>query len=258
MVFEGLLNPVLNPLLEAMGYFPTLLLLVFCITMIITLIYKYTTNQSLMKDLKKELKEFQKEIKQLKSNPEQAMKVQKKMMQTNSKYMMHSFRPMLFTFLPIIILFGWMSAHLAYYPIMPDQEFSVTMNFDSNVEGFVKLTIPDGLESLNGLERFIQANNVVWTLKGKPGEYLLTYEYNKKTYSNEIIVSNNKEYAQPVVKIKKDGIDSIVVSNKKVQPLKNMILIGQIPWIGNFGWLGTYILFSLFFSISIRKILKVY
>ena len=126
-------------MLESSGYFLTLLILVFIITMVITLIYKYTTNQSLMKDLKGELKELQKEVKQLKSKPAEAMKVQKKMMQTNSKYMMHSFKPMLFTFLPIIIFFGWMSSHLGYYPIMPDQEFSITINFNEETSGFVKM-----------------------------------------------------------------------------------------------------------------------
>ncbi|TKJ17441.1 hypothetical protein CEE44_02800 [Candidatus Woesearchaeota archaeon B3_Woes] len=253
MAFESLLNPVLNPLLEFLGYFWTLMILVFVITMIITLIYKYTTNQSLMKDLKAELKAFQKQIKELKDQPEKAMGVQKKMMQTNSKYMMHSFKPMLFTFLPIIIFFGWMSAHLGYYPLLPGEEFSVTMDFNEGVNGEVELVLPD-LEVMNGLTQTIQAGQVKWVLEGEVGEYQLNYKFNDDIYSNVVLISDEKNYKLPVTKIKKDGVKSITVSNKKVQPLTVL----PIPWINNFGWLGTYILFSIMFSILIRKLLKVY
>ena len=105
MVFENLLNPVFNPLLNL----PTLwavVILSFLISVIITLVYKYTTNQDLMKQLKDEMKEFQKEIKELRKEPEKAMQVQKRAMQTNMKYMMHSMRSTLFSFIPIIIIFS--------------------------------------------------------------------------------------------------------------------------------------------------------
>ena len=64
MVFENILNPVFAPFLAL----PTLwavLLLSFLISLIITLIYKYSTDQNLMKSLKDEMKELQKEIKEL-------------------------------------------------------------------------------------------------------------------------------------------------------------------------------------------------
>ena len=253
MAFETLLNPVLNPLLSSLGYFWTLMILVFVITMIITLIYKYTTNQSLMKDLKEELKSFQKQIKELRSQPEKAMEVQKKMMQTNSKYMMHSFKPMLFTFLPIIIFFGWMSAHLGYYPLLPGEEFSVTMDFNDGVNGEVRLILPD-LEVVNGLTQTIQASQAKWVLKGENGEYQLDYNFNDNMYSNVVMSGKDRGYKLPITKIKRDGVKSITVSNKKVQPLLGL----PIPWINKFGWLGTYILFSIAFSILIRKLLKVY
>ena len=258
MAFETLLNPILNPLLESTGYFWTLLILVFIITVIITLIYKYTTNQSLMKDLKAELKSFQKQIKDLKSKPDEAMKVQKKMMETNSKYMMHSFKPMLFTFLPIIIFFGWMSAHLAYFPISPGQEFSVTINFNDGVNGNVELILSEGLLSLNGLNQTIKANQATWFLSGQEGNYLLEYKFDEKIYDQEIIISTQKEYKEPISKIKRDGILDITVNLEKVKPLEKIPLLQKIPWIGGFGWLGTYILLSLIFSSLLRKIMKIY
>src|SRR3989344_7479675 len=131
-MFENLLNPVFNPLLNlnpAIG----ILIISFILALLITVIYKYTTNQSLMKDLKNELKELQKEIKELRNEPQKAMAVQKKAMETNMKYMMHSFKSMIFTFIPVIIIFGWLNGHLAYMPLQPNEEFTVTAIFDKNI-----------------------------------------------------------------------------------------------------------------------------
>jgi len=250
MVFETLLNPILNPLLVSLGYFWTLTILVVVITFIITIIYKYTTNQSLMKDLKNELKSFQKQVKDLKNEPEKAMQVQKRMMETNSKYMMHSFKPMIFTFLPIIIFFGWMHAHLAYYPILPGEEFSVTMTLNDGVVGDVFLSLPEGLTSVNGLNQTIQAKQATWILKGEIGEYLLTYDFNGITYTNEILITNEKTYNTPLEKIKKNGVKTINTNLKKVL----LLPLG----FTTFGWLGTYIIFSIICSLLLRKIMKVY
>jgi len=250
MAFERLLDPVLNPLLN-LGYFWALFILSFMIALIIVLIYKYTTNQSLMKDLKGQLKEFQREIKELKSEPQKAMQVQKKMMETNMKYMTHSFKPMLFTFLPIIIIFGWMNVHLAYAPIDPGAEFSVTMTFQEGIQGNVFLDLPEGVTSVNGLNQSIKAGKADWSLKAdSSGEYLLTYEFNNRQYSNEILVTNEKVYKQPVTSIKKEGIKKITVNLEKIKPLN----LGFYK----FGWLWAYIIFSIIFSTLLRKLFKVY
>ncbi|MBI4141918.1 DUF106 domain-containing protein [Candidatus Woesearchaeota archaeon] len=83
----------------------------FFIALLTTLVYKWTTNQSVMKELKQEIKTLQEQAKQLKQQPEKAMEIHKKVMETNMQYMRHSMKPTLITFLPIIIIFGWMQTH---------------------------------------------------------------------------------------------------------------------------------------------------
>jgi uncharacterized membrane protein (DUF106 family) len=43
-----------------------------------------------------------------------------------------------------------------------------------------------------------------------------------------------------------------------VRPLEKIPIIKNIPWIGGFGWLGTYIILSLIFSSLLRKMMKIY
>jgi uncharacterized membrane protein (DUF106 family) len=122
MAFENFLDPVFSPLLY-LHPFISVTILSFLISLIIIVIYKYTTNQTLMKSLKDELKALQAEMKLLKDQPQKMMEVNKRAMETNMKYMMHSFRSTLFTFIPIIFIFSWMSANYAYEPIAPGENF---------------------------------------------------------------------------------------------------------------------------------------
>ena len=71
-----IMNPIFSPLLALS---PTLAILIITVVIafLMTVIYKYTTNQSLMKDLKNEIKEFQKEMKELRNEPQKMMSVQK-------------------------------------------------------------------------------------------------------------------------------------------------------------------------------------
>ena len=244
-MFETLLNPILNPLLVLHPLW-SLLILSFFISLIITLIYKAMTDQDLMKRLKAEMKEFQKETKELKEHPEKMMAVQKKAMQTNMKYMGLSMKPTLVTFIPIIIIFGWMHAHLAYEPILPEQDFTVTANF-KNAAGNVRLDVPEGLTIISNNLQDIINNQANWLLKGDIGEYVLVYEFEGAKYNQELLIANELAYKPPIKTIKNDRLKSLNINNQK---LRVMNLFG---W--QVGWLGTYIIFSLIFSMSMRKMM---
>lgn len=254
MGFFSFLDPVMNaifgPLLN-LSYFWAIVILSFILALLISLIYKYTTNQSLMRDLKSETKELQKEMKQLKHDPKAMMQVQKKAMETNMKYMMHSMRPMLFTFIPIIIIFGWMSAHFAYLPITPGQEFTTSI-FVEDEDANVTLNVPEGLELISEKTQKITAGEAKWKLKGGAGTYLLEYDYKGQKETKEIIITEDKEYVEPVKSIKEGNVKKITVSNEPVKII-NLYFRG---W--QLGWVGTYIIFSIIFSLIIRKSLKIY
>lgn len=253
MVFESLLDPIFSPILNLSPWLGIAIISLF-ISLIITIIYKYVTDQNLMKQLKSEMKEFQKEIKELKDNPEQAMKVQKKAMETNMKYMMHSLKPTLFTILPIIIIFGWLNAHMAYYPLLPGQEFTATVSFEEDAEGNIKLRT-EGLEILGASSKEIEDSKVIFTLQGEgEGEYLLEFEKEKETYTKEVLLSGERgEYADVEKIINENEIESIKLSNEPIKPFGGFSLFGWKP-----GWLGAYIIFSILFSSILRKVLKIY
>jgi uncharacterized membrane protein (DUF106 family) len=246
------LDAVFGPLLN-LSYFWAILILSLILSLLISLIYKYTTNQSLMKDLKMEIKSLQKEMKELKHDPKKMMAVQKKAMETNMKYMMHSMRPMIFTFIPIIIIFGWMTAHFAYEPVMPGEEFSTTVIFEKGVGGNITLAAPEGVEIISNPTKTIENGEVKWKLKGEAGEYLLEYQYKGKSYTKDVLITEEKAYAEPLEKqSNSDDIKAITINNDQVKIIPLYIKGWKL------GWIGTYIVFSIIFSMLIRKWLKIY
>ena len=86
-------------------------------------------------------------------------------------------------------------------------------------------------------------------MKGDPGSYFLEFDVNGNSYEKKVLI-DEKMY-EPIEKRVKDGtIDTITLSNKK------NIALNLFGW--KLGWLGTYILFSIAFSIALRKMFKVY
>src|SRR3989338_1531895 len=119
---DPVLNPVFQPLLNRSPLF-VILFFVFIISFVIVFVYKYATNQEEMGRLKGQQKEFQKKLKELRDKPEEMMKVQKEAMKVNMDYMKHSFKATLITLLPILLIFGWMTAHLAFEQIYPGERY---------------------------------------------------------------------------------------------------------------------------------------
>jgi uncharacterized membrane protein (DUF106 family) len=243
----------------------SIMLLGALISIAMVLIYKWMTDQKLMKRLKTQIKDDQKKMRELKDNPKKLMDIQKKAMEANMQYMMQSFKPTLITFIPIIIIFAWLNTHMGYVPLVQDQQFTVTAAFEDGTTGTIEMiNVPDQITLLNGEIQTIQNGKAEWSLTGKSGDYSLSYQYQNKTGEHKLVITNGeKRYAKPVILKKELGLDktqlkSITISNVKIKPFMAVPIINQIPWIKDWGWLGTYILFSLGFSILFRKLFSVY
>lgn len=250
MALSSFLDPIFDPLLS-LNPLLAVAILTFIISLIIVVIYKYTTNQKLMKELKDELKKHQDDMKKHKDNPDKMMEIQKSAMESNMKYMTHSFRATLFTFLPIIILFGWMGAHYAWQPIMPNQQFNILLGFDNTAVGNVTIDVPAGM-SLIGPATVPTNTTVTYTLTGAANDYSqnnsIRFEYNNKIFYKDVLITDKLVTASKDTLIKDSDLKVITLNYKK------LIILPYLNW----GWLGTYIILSLIFSMVLRKVLNVY
>ena len=224
------------------------------VSLVTSLAYKFTTDQKLMKQIKDDIKKLQGEMRSEK-DPVKAAQLQKDVMKHSMRQFSASTKSTLITLIPLFLLFGWMGAHLAYEPIKPGEEFTATVNFktEATLLQNATLEVSDGLTVLG---KEVQKSTTTWRLKGeKEGDYKLIYGFGDETYGQAVVITNKFEYAEPALTssngIKKESaIEKITVGLKPIRPLGDISILGWEP-----GWLGTYIIISLAFSMLLRKLL---
>ena len=163
---------------------------------------------------------------------------------------MHSMRLTLRTFIPIILIFGWLSSHLAYLPISPNEPFTTSIDFVDDVKGTVEIIPPESVVVVSGRVIDLENSKATWTLRAPAGEHNIGYRYQDRMYTKQVLVTNEQRYIEPTLNINDEYIRTISIDNK---PLKPLNLFG---W--EIGWLGTYIIFSIIGSMTLRKALKVH
>lgn len=267
-ILDPVLDAVLGPLLSIKPILG-IMIISFLITLLITFIYKFTTDQVLLKQIREKQKNLQDEMKKNRGNPSKVMKLQKQAMESSMEMMRQSFKSMLFTFIPIIILFGWVGTHFAYEPLDVGQEFNVTLMLKKGAAGDITINVPQGITLVSPSTQTINGKTMDYTLKADAGgAYLVTFLHNDQLVEKQIVVDGENGYIKNI-KTKKTFIDSIygsregylsdgditqiIVGYDKVRPFGSISLFGWRP-----GWLGSYIIFSILFSIVIRKVFKVH
>lgn len=97
-----------------------MLILIFLITVFMTVTQKYGTDQATLKRLKEEQKELQKEMKEFKDHPKKMAELTKKQFEFFPLMMKHSMRPIIYTGIPLILFFRWF---MDVFTAMPDFKF---------------------------------------------------------------------------------------------------------------------------------------
>lgn len=228
----------------------SVLIISFAVSLLINIVYKFMTDQKRLKEIREEIKVYQERMKQLRDDPKKLVEVQRDAMKLQMEMFTQTMRSTFITIIPLILMFAWMNAHFAYAPIMPNQEFTTTMLFKEKAAGSAELIVPEGIQITGNAVVDVEDDEAVWDLKGEEGEYLLQYKYNDLTFDKEVLITQNSNYKTPIKNINQNDVEQISVSHEK------NILLNIFGF--KIGWLGTYIIFSLIFSLVLRRLMGLY
>jgi len=109
MVLDSFFNSVFGWAIEISPLFGVIMI-AFAMTLMVTLIYKFLTDQKSMKRLKEEMKDLRKEIKLAAQDPAKMAELNKISIEKSMQQMKHSLKPTLITMLPLILVLGWMGS----------------------------------------------------------------------------------------------------------------------------------------------------
>ena len=231
----------------------SIVVLSFLVTLVMTLVTKKFTNQSKMKELKDIQKACQIKLKQdgVKGNTNEMMKIQKQMMECSMELMKHSFKPIFITFIPLIVLFWWVGANLAYYPIMPGEQFSMTIILDNSVTENVSVNISKGVFIIGSTERPLTTEKTFLKTKKIAKSEFIIQDYGEYP----IIFKNGKDEVSRNVLISKTSyLPALEKYDGKIEEVK--INYRNTGFFGTY-WIWTYIIVGVISSIVLRKLLKI-
>ena len=87
------------------------------ISLITSILQKYTTDQTLLKAMRAEQKMLSAQMKEYKENPDKILEIQRKQMELIPKTMDITLRPALYTAIPFILLIRWFGDFFAAEPV---------------------------------------------------------------------------------------------------------------------------------------------
>jgi uncharacterized membrane protein (DUF106 family) len=239
-------------------YFWIIFIVSLLATLLTTVIYKYTTDQKKLKEIKKEMKELKVKLKKNSKDQKKMLSIQREMLDRNMIMMKQSFKSMLYTFIPLILIFAWMAATIAYMPITPNSNVTITATISNSYPGDlnnIKISsVPETLITRNiGYAPASEKNKEVqWIMQTKEeGTYTILVESDTFKQSKELLVTNERKYSNPISSYKESQLKSLTIGTQKVRPLAG------IPLVKGLGWLGTYIILSILMSIGLRKLMDV-
>ncbi len=98
------------PLILGLEPLPFLIILSAILSLMVTMVYKFLTDQVLMKELKADLKKYQEKMKENKGDLQKMSELQKESMAVNMRYMKQTMKPMLVTMLPFLAIFAYLKS----------------------------------------------------------------------------------------------------------------------------------------------------
>ena len=126
---KNTVHAVLNPTAGALLNWDITLgmtIIVLIISVLMTLIQKYATDQKTIKEMKERQKALSEESKKFKEHPEKMMELQKESMKIAIPLMKLGMRPIVYTAVPLILFFRWF---MDFFEVIGNYKFFGVFNW---------------------------------------------------------------------------------------------------------------------------------
>jgi uncharacterized membrane protein (DUF106 family) len=107
MVLDSIFNAAFGWAIEMSPLFG-IIVISFTLTLFVTIVYKLTTDQETLRNIKQEMKNIRKEIKEVANDPTKIEELRKKSMEKSMIQMRHTMKPLLITTVPLLLAIKWL------------------------------------------------------------------------------------------------------------------------------------------------------
>jgi uncharacterized membrane protein (DUF106 family) len=159
---------------------------------VMVFLYKWTTDQETLKEIRDQIKIHFLEIRLYKDDMAEMFSIQKDILRENLKYLRYTFKAAILLIIPILFIIFDLNVRYSYHPIRPGGSFIVSaFAEEGGALEKLKLSLPPSLTLEVPAIRVAEENRVSWQVRsGSAGSYNLAIHQGEKQYSMRVSVSN--------------------------------------------------------------------
>lgn len=236
---------------------------------LLLLVYKKTSNQAGIKQVKNRIKASLLEIRLYQSDFRTQLRSQKQLVAANLRYLLYNFRPLLVMLLPIFLLLAQLNLWFGYRAISSGETFLLKVRFIKAVDMEkvnLELETPPGLSVETPPVRIIDLREATWRLKlqEQPGQPLII-QVNGERYQKEIPRGGRCLSRISTVRVRRNFWQELLYPGEKPLPGDSLLSrIGlsypeqRLELLGlSFHWLVAYFLLSVILGLGLKGLFRV-
>lgn len=237
--------------------------------LLLLLIYKKTSDQEGIKQVKNRIKASLLEIRLYQSDFRTQLGSQKQLVAANLRYLLYNLRPLLVMLLPIFLLLAQLNLWFGYRAIGPGETFLLKVRFIKAVDMErlnLELEAPPGLTVETPPVRIIDLREAAWRLRleKKPGQPLII-QVNGERYQKEIPRADRRLSRISTVRVRRNFWQELLYPGEKPLPKDSLLSRIELSYpeqrlelLGlGFHWLVAYFLLSVILGLGLKGLFRV-
>ncbi|MDD8031074.1 MAG: hypothetical protein PHQ25_03650 [Acidobacteriota bacterium] len=246
-----------------------MILISFLTALLMLFIYKKTSNQAAIKQVKSQIKASLLELRLYQNDFRTLLSSQKELLTANWRYLLLNFKPLLIMIIPIFLILAQLNLWFNYKSIQPGETFLLKVKFidEVDMEGInLDLKAPKGLTVETPVLRIIDEKEADWRLRleDQVSEALII-TVNGQRFQKEIPSIKNSLGRVSTIRVRKNLWQELLYPGEKPLPAESVIKRIEVVYpeqrlnclgIG-FHWLVAYFLLSIIFGLALKRPFKV-
>jgi len=241
----------------------------FLTGMFMLFVFKKTSNQKGIREVKNRIKAHLLEIRLFKDNLAVSLKAQANILRCNMKYIGYSFRPMLVMILPLILILIQLQFWFGYAPLDPGRPALLKVEL---AEGRDPVELPVVLRPSSGLEietlpvRIRDVGEIDWRFSGtEEGIHTFTLVIGEETIEKKVFVGQKHLTRISPVRTGKGFLQELLYpveppirGSSAVRSVEIQYPPGRMDLFGwKIHWLVVFFVLSIAFGFAFKGVLKV-
>jgi len=246
-----------------------MILISFLTALLMLFIYKKTSNQAAIRQVKSQIKASLLELRLYQNDFRTLLSSQKELLTANWRYLLLNFKPLLIMIIPIFLILAQLNLWFNYKSIQPGETFLLKVKFidEVDMEGInLDLKAPKGLTVETPVLRIIDEKEADWRLRleDQVSEALII-TVNGQRFQKEIPSIKNSLGRVSTIRVRKNLWQELLYPGEKPLPAESVIKRIEVVYpeqrlnclgIG-FHWLVAYFLLSIIFGLALKRPFKV-